>query len=190
MQSIRLISSALGVLLAASPTVYAGEAHVHGHGTLDVAIDGNIVTLRLESPLDSFVGFERAPRNDKERAAVRRMAQWLRAESAFVPSAAARCRRMEVTLSSPVLDPALLAPAAEAAAGGGRAHSATPGSPKGHAEIVGEYVYECAETAALRAVEVRLFESFKGLKRLDAQVAAPQGQSGARLTAKSRTLVW
>jgi hypothetical protein len=189
MQPIRVILSVLaalpGMLL---PVAYAGEAHVHGRGTLDVAVDGSILTLRLESPLDSFVGFERAPRNDKERAAVRRMAQALRAESVFVPSPAAKCRLQEVRLESPVLDASLLAPAGTP--GESAASGAGSGSRKGHVEIAGEYVYECADAAALRAVEVRLFEAFKRLERLDAQVASPQGQTGARLTAKSRTLTW
>jgi hypothetical protein len=189
MQPIRyVIRSALAALLAASGGVHAGEAHVHGRGNLDVAVDGSILTLRLESPLDSFVGFERAPKNDKERTAVRRMAQSLRAESAFVPSPAAQCRLKEVMLASPVLDPALLA--APADAGQGAAKGTGQSGQKGHAEIVAEYRYECADSAALRGLEVRLFETFKGLERLDAQIAAPQGQSGARLTSKSRKLAW
>src|SRR5688572_25222455 len=100
----------LGALLAVACPLHAEQAHVHGYATLDVAVDGNILALRLESPLDSFVGFERAPKNEKERAALRRMAQALRSEQAFLPSAAAACRLKDVALSSPVLDPALLLP--------------------------------------------------------------------------------
>src|SRR5687768_2134293 len=95
----RVWASVLGALLAFPGVACAGEAHVHGHGSLDVAVDANLLTLRLESPLDSFVGFERAPRSEKERAAIRRMAQALRAESAFVPSTAAKCRLKDVALT-------------------------------------------------------------------------------------------
>jgi hypothetical protein len=187
MQRIDRVSRSLllGALLAAAGPLHAGQAHVHGHGSLDVAVDGNTLTLRLESPLDSFVGFERAPKNDQERAAVRAMAQALRAEQAFVPSIAAGCKLREVVLSSPVLDPALLSPKGRPPAGpaGGDGH-------KGHAEIVGDYTYVCTNPAALRGVEVGLFKSFKGLTRLDAQVAAPQGQTSARLTTKKPLLGW
>ena len=86
-----------------------------------------------------------------------------------------------------MLDPALLAPAAQ---GQPPAQPAAGAGHKGHAEIVADYIYECATPAALRGLEVGLFKSFKGLKRLDVQVAAPQGQTSARLTAKKAALAW
>jgi hypothetical protein len=189
MQPIHPVPSGvlLGALLAVACPLHAEQAHVHGYATLDVAVDGNTLALRLESPLDSFVGFERAPKNEKERAAVRRMAQALRSEQAFLPSAAAACRLKDVALSSPVLDPALLLPAAQ---GQPPAQPAAEAGHKGHAEILADYTYECATPAALRGLEVGLFKSFKGLKRLDVQVAAPQGQTSARLTAKKAALAW
>jgi hypothetical protein len=51
---------ALGVLAA---------PHVHGVVALDVALEGPRVVLSLKAPLDSLVGFERAPRTDAERRA-------------------------------------------------------------------------------------------------------------------------
>ena len=160
----------------------AAEAHVHGHGQLDVAGDGDTLTIELEGPLDSIVGFERKPRNEKERTAVQRAAQKLRADSVFVPTPAAGCKLKEVTLSSSVLDPALLAPGSQPAA------KQEKGEGDGHADIDGEYVYACSNAAALNSLEVNLFDAFPGLKRLDAQVAGPRGQTGAKLTPKARKL--
>jgi hypothetical protein len=54
---------------------WAADAHVHGQGRLDIAVDEGVLTLRLEAPLDSLVGFERAPHSAKERDAVRRLWQ-------------------------------------------------------------------------------------------------------------------
>jgi hypothetical protein len=168
---------------------YAAEAHVHGQARLDAAVDADTLTLFLDGPLDSFVGFERGARNARERDAVRRAAQALRAESVFVPSAAAKCKLKQVKLSSPVLDPALLASDAASAAAP-QAGQKPKTSEEGHADIEGEYVYRCANVEALRAIEVRLFDAFKHLERLDVQVIAPQGQTGAKLTAKQRTVAW
>ena len=47
--------------------------HVHGVASLQVAVDGNTLTLNLESPLDNVLGFEHAPRSEKQKAAVRSM---------------------------------------------------------------------------------------------------------------------
>lgn len=176
-----------GAALAAACAAHAGEAHVHGQGSLDVAVDGGTLTVRLESPMDSFVGFERAPRNEKERERVRRMAQGLQAGAAFAPAAAAKCRLEYAAVSSPVLDPSLLA-----AANAGRAPPSGPEDDdgKGHAEIVGEYVYACQDAAALRSLEVRLFDTFKAIQRLDVQVAGPHGQTATRLTPGKRTVSW
>jgi hypothetical protein len=161
----------------------AAEAHVHGQGHLDVAVDEATLTIELEGPLDSIVGFERKPRNDKERAAVQRAAQKLRADSVFVPTPAAGCKLKEVTLTSSVLDPALLSPGQPPATA-----NQEKGEGDGHADIDGEYVYTCSNPGALNSLEVNLFDAFPGLKRLDAQVAGPRGQTGAKLTPKSRKL--
>ena len=180
-----IVRIALAVLVlvgaVASQAALAASAHSHGVAKLEVAVDGPTLTLRLESPLDSLVGFERAPRNDAERAQVRAMAQALRAGNAFVPTAAARCRLERVALASPVLAPDLL----------GEAGAAAPGKTAGdHAELEGTFVYRCADAKALQGVDVMLFDYFKRLGRVDAQAAGPKGQSAAKLTARTRQMRW
>ena len=66
-------------------------AHVHGVASLEVAIDGGTLTLQFETPLANLLGFEHAPRNEKQKQAVRAMADRLReAGAVFTPSPAAR----------------------------------------------------------------------------------------------------
>lgn len=178
-----LLSLGITALLLGSLTAPALAAGVHAHGVakLDVAVDGPTLTLQLQSPLESLLGFERAPRNDAERAQVRAMAQALRAGSVFVPTAAARCRLQRVELRSPVLAPELLGQSGSA--GGGNA-------PDDHADLDGTFVYGCENPQALAGVDVMMFDYFKKLARVDAQVAAPKGQSAAKLTARSRQIRW
>jgi hypothetical protein len=57
-------------LLAIALPAQAEKGHVHGEGGLEVVIDKESLSLRLELPLDVAVGFERAPRDDKEKAAL------------------------------------------------------------------------------------------------------------------------
>jgi hypothetical protein len=170
------------ILLAtlASPPVLAAGAHAHGMARLEVAVDGATITLRLQAPLESLLGFERAPRNDAERGLVRTMAQALRSGSAFVPTPAARCRLDQVELASPVLAPDLL--------GGVGAAAGAPADE--HAELAGTFVYRCDEARALLGLDVMLFDTFKRLNRVEAQVAGPKGQSALKLHSRARQIRW
>ena len=47
------------------------DAHEHGHGTLDIVIEGEELVIELRIPAVNVVGFEHAPRDDAEREAVR-----------------------------------------------------------------------------------------------------------------------
>jgi hypothetical protein len=171
------------------------SAHAHGSAKLMVATDGNLLTLEFESPLDSLVGFEHAPRNEQQKAALRRMSETLqKADSLFVPTAAARCVLQSVKLESPVLD--ALSPRADAAKGkppakaAGSDKQAGHGAGDGHAELEGTIVFRCDQPGQLRDLEVRLFERFSGLKRLDTAVATAKGQKSVQLSAGTRRVAW
>ena len=47
-------------------------AHVHGHGRLDIAREGDRIALALVAPGADVVGFEHAPQSEADRAAVER----------------------------------------------------------------------------------------------------------------------
>ena len=44
--------------------------HEHGHAVLKLVQEGEEVVVHFQSPLDSLVGFEHAPSNDEQRAAL------------------------------------------------------------------------------------------------------------------------
>ena len=74
-------AQALPAPAKAKPTA---AAHSHGRAKLRVATDGNLLTLEFESPLENLVGFEHAPRNDKQKAALQGMAEALRKADAHL----------------------------------------------------------------------------------------------------------
>ena len=54
----------LSCLASAGHAVAAADtAHEHGALKLDVAIDGQLLLISMEAPLDNLLGFERAPRS-------------------------------------------------------------------------------------------------------------------------------
>ena len=79
---------------------------------------------------------------------------------------------------------------AQPAAGKGKPATGQPGGHDGHAEIEATIVFRCEEPAQLRALEVKLFDRFPGVKRIDAQVVSAQGQKSVQLSAAARRLAW
>ena len=68
------LTLALG-LAAESSTAVAHKrelgAHEHGRGTLNMALEGNRLTMELEVPGFDIVGFEHMPTSRKDKAAAR-----------------------------------------------------------------------------------------------------------------------
>ena len=148
----------------------AQAQHAHGEGMLDVVIDKDSIAINLELPLDAAVGFERAPRNEREKAALAATEKTLGDAALFVPMPAANCTAQP---------PKVVMPAFGAKAGN-----------DGHGDIYASYTYRCANPAALKSIETGIFKQFKRLYRLEAQRAGPSGQGKQRLTPKNPVLAW
>ena len=204
---IAMAVRAMALLMAMWPAAHAGKAHEHGVAKVDVAIEGSKLTVALQSPLDSLLGFERAPRTDAERKAAADMLARLRSGGAlFKADAAAQCTLSKAEVTAPVLDAANKAPVTGAAAKAtvtgaaakatdtgaaakatvtGAAAKATEGD---HADLDASYEYTCAQPQQLRTLELGLFDAFKRMQRIEVQVAGAQGQSKVTLKRPARTV--
>ena len=155
-------------LLSVATVALAQHRHVHGEGRLEAVLDKDMLTLNLELPLDAAVGFERAPKNDREKAAFAAAEKILNDPALFRPAAAAQCAVRSVRIGMPAFD----------------------GSGGGHADIDATHVFSCANPAALTSVETTLFKSMKRVYRLEAQRVGPGGQGAQRLTPNKPALNW
>lgn len=173
----RLTSILAIALLCASGTAWAaGKAHEHGALKLDVAIEGNKLTIAMEAPLDNLLGFERAPRTDAERKAAAGVLARLRSPNQGTPlfalDTAAQCTVGTAEVQAPVLEPgAKSAPKDE------------------HADLDASYVFTCSKPDALRTLDVGLFDAYKRIQRIDVQVAGPKGQSKLTLKRPARKVL-
>jgi hypothetical protein len=200
---VQVIIVAMTVFELALPAcAHESGAHVHGRAALEVAIDGAAVQINLNSPLDNLLGFERAPQNKKELQAVETMALRLhQAENLFIFTSAAQCRVQSANLSSSLLSPDLLTFPFNSGKGADKntdknssASRAAPSTSTtladAHGELEATWHFQCVQPQALQGLDVRLFQVFPGLQRLDAAVAAPKGQSSAKLSPQSTRLKW
>jgi hypothetical protein len=152
--------AALALAGALACSSAAAAPHEHGVGELDAAVDGNALVIEVRLPAEDVVGFERAPRTDAERARIEQVRKTLGDPKLFTPNAEARC--------SAAGAPAVAMPAF--------------GAKDAHADFAATYRFECANAAALNAVDVGVFGAFGKVRRLKAQVAGPRGQKQATLT--------
>ena len=63
----------IGAMLIGSQALAAErelDAHQHGHGSLNIAIEGSTVWIELETPGADIVGFEHPARSDDDKAAI------------------------------------------------------------------------------------------------------------------------
>jgi hypothetical protein len=153
--------------------------HQHGVGYLDLALEAGTLTVELRLPLESVVGFERAPRTDAERQTAREALAHLREPSRVVAiDPVAGCAARPALVQAPRLE--------AGAAPGSRSGSAPV--DEGHGDLSARYVWQCATPASLRSVQLQLFDRFPRLRRLEAQAALPQGQTRAVLRSNARNL--
>ena len=162
----------LFIALAFGASAHAAKGHNHGVGELDVGIDNGQITIELELPLDSVVGFEHAPKTDKEKAAITEAEHVLKdAPSLFLTTPEAGCTPESITVTMPYTN-------------GPKPHA------EEHADIDALYVFRCTTPAALKSVETTLFKHFTRLYRLEARRAGPAGQGATRLSARQPKLSW
>jgi hypothetical protein len=181
--------------VALSAPALAHEAHVHGIAAMDVIVDQQQVTLMLTSPLANLIGFEHAPKTDKDRQSVRNMAAQLRqADASFVPTPAAQCTLTKVTLTSDTLPADLLGETARSAkpahnhghdhkTAHNDKHAHEKSHSHAHGDLNGSFVFSCKNVQQLQYIDVPLMTAFTGINRLNVQIATQARQSAATLSA-------
>ena len=157
-------------VIGAGNAMARNAAHVHGAMRMNVAVQAQILTVQIEAPLDSLLGFEHAPRTNAQRAAADALVKRLNEDRSLVrPAAAALCSLIKTTVDAAALKPVDKPVAAKK-------------DEEIHADIDIAYEFNCSQVDKLDSIAVGLFDAFKRLQKIDAQAATAQGQSKQTLT--------
>jgi hypothetical protein len=167
--------------------------HVHGLGTLDLALDEGVLSLEFQAPGANLVGFEHAPTTEEEGAAIEASLRDLRDGSRlFVPNADPYCR------FDAVGSEAGLGTLAEVGGGGSiPPEPPSPGDRAGHdhghdqryRDWYARYRYDCRRPTALRTLELGgLFRRFPLNERIQVRYLLPDRQGAAEASAGSSTV--
>ena len=156
------------------------EAHEHGVAKLNIAQEGNTLQIELSSPAMNLVGFEHAPRNKQQQAAVQQAVAGLqKGERLFQLSPAAGCHLTEYDVDSSLM---------EEEHGHDEHGKEEHEDEHEHADFDASYVFQCKNPAALRSIEVKLFKLFPGTEELEVQLLTDKGQRALELTPSNPTL--
>lgn len=168
------------------------EAHVHGIGTLNIALENQLLELQLESPAMNIIGFEYQPTTEADIQSVKAAQNTLsNAAELFAFSPAAQCR-----LTSVSIDNALLkgSGAHEHDHDHDHDHESQPAAEIAehqHNDISAHYQYHCATPAQLNSIDLAgLFKLFTQTEKIQVQLIVGDHQQGAELSAKNTSLSW
>ena len=174
---IKTLIAALA-LAAASGSATAQEtraigAHEHGHGTLDIAVEGGRLAMILAAPGHDIVGFEHPVESAEDQAAIdAAIATLSEPLSLFVVPAAAGCSVTEARAG--------LVPGHDDAHAEGDAHAGDEGHDHagGHAEFRAEYLLTCADPDALDRIDFAYFAAFANAMTVDVRMVSDSGLEG------------
>lgn len=191
-----LAASAAISLLTFAQTAQAEQrqlgAHEHGHGALNIAIEGNRVEIELEVPGADIVGFEHAATTPEQKAQVAEAeAQLEDALKQFVLPAAASCRLAKADV--------------EVEAEGEHEHEKNKEAHKnhdhdqaghkeehkdgahegeeGHSEFHATYSLDCTQPDEIKSIHFAYFKSFPNAKSLSVKIVSEKQQGSYEVTA-------
>jgi hypothetical protein len=144
------------------------EAHEHGVAHLNVAVDGADLYLEFISPAANIVGFEHPPRNDAQKAAVKKAVDTLKNGKAMIilPSDV-RGKLAESTVETDIDE---------------------LGEHDHHSEFKAEYHFVCENPDKLEYIDVLLLRTFSGIERIEVQLLTGTKQAALELTAKKNRI--
>lgn len=144
--------------------------HVHGHGRLNIAIEGKDMSMELEVPGMDIVGFEHEPSTPDQKAAMEKAkAKLADGLALFTPVSSAGCsmKTAKVATQAEHED--------EHEEHGEAGHEEEAGHH--HSEFHVEYSFQCSSPSRLTSMTFDYFKAFPGAQELDIAVITPKGQS-------------
>jgi len=151
--------------------------HEHGRGTLNIALEGNRVSMELEVPGMDIVGFEHAAKTRNDKTTLETAKQKLSTPlSLFKLPASAGCRVTEAKVGVET---------GELNHGDKKVRTDTSKSSDDghhHSEFHKQYSLECTSPASITTIEFGYFNAFPGAEKLDVNLITPKGQNKYEVT--------
>jgi len=190
-----LLSLHIATALTLTSTVLcAAPPHVHGVGTLQLVLEENSLSVELRLPAIDVVGFEHAPSDAQQKAAVQNAVALLKdSGQVLILPDKAQCKIESAVVTSELLehdddhdhdnhDEAHDDDHDHAHDDHDEAHGDDHDDhDHAHADFDVSYGFDCRRPSALKQITLRLFQQLPRLERLDIDMVTTTGQARQRL---------
>lgn len=182
------------------------DAHEHGVGALNIAVEGNTIAMDFRAPGADIVGFEYAATSAEDRAAVdAAVAALAKPLDLFVMPATAEC---SVTQASAELESAEAHDGhdhddhaktdehedhdherhAESETNDDHGHEEHAADEASHTELHAEYVLTCGNPSAASEIIFAYFDTFENARELEVQIVSASGAQAFEVKRDDPTL--
>lgn len=166
-------------------TVQAKESHVHGHGKLLIAQEGQQWHLAFELPAANLLGFEHKPETAAQRVLVQEWQAKLQ-DPTKILGMMGHCELTQATVSLPGVE----------GSGHDEHHERENDSDHDdehheehhHEDVDANYEFTC--DSEVKGIDVVLFKQAPSLQEIEVQWIADNGQGMRELTPASPSLRW
>ena len=175
------------VLTLTSTVLCAAPPHVHGVGTLQLALEENSLSAELRLPAIIVVGFEHTPNDAQQKAAVQNAVALLKdSGQVLILPDKAQCKIESAVVTSELLDhdddhDHDNHDEAHDDDHDGAHDDDHDDHDHAHADFDVSYGFDCRRPSALKQITLRLFQQLPRLERLDVDMVTTTGQARQRL---------
>lgn len=191
-------------------------SHEHGTAKLDVAIEQNALYIALDTPAANIIGFEHAPVTKEQKASLRNgITQLKQGGALFITPQAAGCRLADADVESPFTSPEQHAHSDEHGHEKSHAkhdhdkhkheehghhdkhdhdkherHGHEHAAQEVHADFRASWQFDCKNAGAIKQLNIRIFDKFPDMQRLQVQTITSERQGGTILTSSNPVLTF
>lgn len=145
---------------------------------MNIVLDGNVLSIELESPVFNLIRFEHAPNNEEQTAALLNAEQTLVFADHLFHFATTKCALENVEVETPYIKKHK-----------DKSHQHHQHKTHhDHADFHASYTFQCEQANDLKTISVKLFVHFPAIQEIKAQWIFQGRQGSASFTANNPTL--
>jgi hypothetical protein len=150
------------------------SAHIHGHAELTIAIDKNIIDLKLITPAENLLGFEHKATSAADISTVVTMKKHLSQYANVIVFNNAECDIENSNVDT-----------GNILTYGHKDHTNEHENIHSHTEITVDYKFHCAKTDDISSASIKLFDHYSGIKIIDVMWLTTNQQGSIKLDMKN-----
>ncbi len=155
------------------------KVHEHGTSNITIAIENNVLQIQLEAPLMDIAGFEGEPKTKLQKQKLREASNKLKNWQDIFKLATGSCSKDRVTILGEHKK--------------NQIHNHKNYHKKNekniHSDIKILYEFNCTKPNNFKFLEIKLFETFPNIRKINAQWTTASGQGQKVLNKKQNKLI-